>query len=399
MAKILSTLALALLAMPTASAFSSTSPNTATTSQRPATASRTFRSPRLFATTNTVALPFSKRDVNARLPGTFWGGAKSTYVLDFDWMVSSQLGFRKRVMAAFRFFFMGGLLEFVKSFYALYFRSTPVTIHDARMKEAEEGLSKSDFFDKYGFVILDAPSAMTAEGWKESDRDLGKQFFAAYNNRTVDGGASYGKVMDDFRNGDTAVKKVYAPEAADLIRSIVPRAKVILPPARGIRRYLTKNPNKAPAKQVHNDYGLDFEDVVSRNPFFDFDEQRALYEETEADEYMLVNLWRPVKPMAEPCRSFPLCFLDSSTLSEDDFVTIDSKSLGVATGLKENSAHRFYYYPDQTVDEVVVFKQFHQFRNESIARMPTFHTAFADPAADKSTEGRVSFEYRVGLLC
>jgi hypothetical protein len=46
----------------------------------------------------------------------------------------------------------------------------------------------------------------------------------------------------------------------------------------------------------------------------------------------------------------------------------------------------------------VVFKQFHRFRKETSARMPVFHTAFADPAADENTEGRVSFEYRVGLL-
>jgi len=113
---------------------------------------------------------------------------------------------------------------------------------------------------------------------------------------------------------------------------------------------------------------------------------------------MLINLWRPIKPMNQPLRSLPLCFLDSSTLSENDFVSIDSMSLGISTGLKENPNHRFYYYPDMTVDEVVVFKQFHTFRNETVARMPVFHTAFPDPAADETTQGRVSFEYRVGLL-
>ena len=51
-----------------------------------------------------------------------------------------------------------------------------------------------------------------------------------------------------------------------------------------------------------------------------------------------------------------------------------------------------------TIDEVIVFKQFHRIRNENSARMPVFHTAFADPAADENTEGRISFEYRVGLL-
>jgi len=211
--------------------------------------------------------------------------------------------------------------------------------------------------------------------------------------------------MNDFRNGDTPVKRIYANEAENIIKNVVltnhqtnDNDVTVMPPARGIRRYITKNPNKAPARQVHNDYGLNFDDVVDRNPFFDFESQKAKYEETNSNEYMLVNLWRPIKPMSTPLRSQPLCFLDASTLSKDDFVSVDSLSLGVITALKENPNHKFYYYPDMTVDEVVVFKQFHKVRNETLARMPVFHTAFADPAADKNTEGRVSFEYRVGVL-
>merc|ERR1712113_1229337 len=146
--------------------------------------------------------------------------------------------------------------------------------------------------------------------------------------------------MNEFRNGDTPAKRIYTKEAEELIRSILPRATTVMPPARGIRRYITRNPNKAPARQVHNDYGLNFDDVVDRNPFFDFESQKAKYEETNSNEYMLVNLWRPIKPMSTPLRSQPLCFLDASTLSKDDFVSIDSLSLGVVTALKENPNHK-----------------------------------------------------------
>lgn len=351
----------------------------------------------LFAESSAAALSTSSRDAATKLPGTFWKGARSFYELDFDWIVAKNMGLRKRIRAALQFFFRGGFLNLLKTTYALYTRKTQATIYDARAKEAEEGLSKADFFDKYGFVILNHTSAMEASDWEQSDRNI-NELLKAYSNRTEDGGAAYQAIMNDFRNGDTPVKQIYAPETEALLRTILPRAKKIMPPARGIRRYMTSNPNKGPAKQVHNDYGLDFEAVVDRNPFFDFDKQKAQYEASQADEYMLVNLWRPVKPMSTPCRSLPLSFLDSSTLHKDDFVTIDSASLGVITALRDNPNHKFYYYPDMTVDEVVVFKQFHQLRNESSARMPVFHTAFADPAADESTEGRVSYEYRVGLL-
>merc|ERR1712194_127770 len=291
-----------------------------------------------------------------------------------------------------------GLTSLFKSIYVFYIREIPATIYDARKLEQESTLSKSDFFDKYGFVLVDHKSAMTTEGWLESDRNLNELVGAFANNNKT----RYEEIMDDFRNGNTPVKQIYAKEVKELItKVVVPRATEVMPPARGIRRYITSNPNKGPAKQIHNDYGLDFDSVVEHNPAFDFEKQKQKYEDTQSGEYMLINLWRPIKPMDETkkLRSFPLCFLDPNTLSdEDDFVTVDSKSLGVITGLKDNPNHTFYYYPDMTVDEVVVFKQFHVVRDEGKARMPVFHTAFTDPRANEDTEGRVSFEYRVGLI-
>merc|ERR1711862_84825 len=144
--------------------------------------------------------------------------------------------------------------------------------------------------------------------------------------------------------------------------------------------------------------GLNFDEVVNRTTFIDFHPHVRAYEETRSKEYMLVNFWRPILPMTQPCRSNPLCFLDSTTISENDFVTVDNANGGILTQLKENPNHKFYFFPDMTTDEVVMFKQFHQVRGESLARMPVFHTAFSDPAKTKDTEGRYSFEYRVGLL-
>lgn len=350
----------------------------------------------LFSTASASALS-STRVVDTKLPGCFWRSAKSRYEYDLDWAVEKGMGFWKRLRDGLKFFFLGGFVRLLVILYVTFMRSDPVTIYDARVKEAEEGLSKADFFEKYGFVILNSTSAMTSDDWEASDRDQGS-LLKEYNSRSEDDGAAYSKRMEAFRNADTPVKKIYAEETKKLVKSIIPRAKEIMPPAKGIRRSLGSGLLNAPAKFVHNDYGLNFDEIVQRNPFFDFDKQKKLYEETKSNEYMLVNLWRPIKPMSTPLRSLPLCFLDSSTLSQDDFVTIDTKSLGVSTSLKNNPNHKFYYYPDMTVDEVVVFKQFHRVRNETSARMPVFHTAFPDPAADENTEGRVSFEYRVGLL-
>jgi len=339
----------------------------------------------------------SSRDAMTTLPGLFSPRSKSTYSVDFDWLTES-MSIWKRIVGAFKFFFSGALIEATKFIYTNYFRKGfSITVYDARAKEAEEGLSKADFFEKYGFVLLNATSAMTAEGWEASNRDQ-LALVKEYKTRNKDDGAAYKKRMDNFRNEETPVKQIYAEEAKILLKSIIPRATEIMPPAKGIRRRIDGGLVNGPAKQVHNDYGLVFDDVVERNPYFDFAKQRAIYEETQSNEFMLINMWRPIKPMSTPLRSYPLCFLDRSTLSKEDLVIIDTKSSGTLPQLKENPNHKFYYYPDMTVDEVVVFKQFHKVRDETIARMPTFHTAFPDPDADENTEGRVSFEYRVSVL-
>jgi len=279
----------------------------------------------------------------------------------------------------------------------VYGRKVPVTILDARAKEREEGLSKSEFFNKYGFVLLNHKSAMSAEDWVESDRDLKEILKATAAGIDSD---DYKRVIDDWRDADTPAKRIYAKEVEGLIKSVLPNATKVMAPAKGIRRYPTVlNVNKGPAKVLHNDYGLNFEDVVNRTTFIDFRPHRAMYDESVANEYMLVNFWRPILPMSQPLRSNPLCFVDSSTLCSEDFVTVDNKLGGVTTSIKGSPRHKYYFYPDMTTDEVVMFKQFHQVRGEPIARMPTPHTAFVDPAANKETEGRTSFEYRVGVLC
>jgi len=283
-----------------------------------------------------------------KVPGMFWKKSKTMYVVDIDWMFNKGGGknLRQRFRQGMKFLFKG--------------KGPKTTIYDARAKEQEEGLSKLEFFDKYGFVLLEHKSSMTADDWLQSDRDINKWLYA-YNSKDTNTNnnkknendsdtESYEMIMDDFRNVNTPVHRVYAEEVKELLKStIVPDAKKIMPPARGIRWYITHNPNKGPAKQVHNDYGLNFDEIVDRNPFFDFDKQRAQYEQMSpnAKEYMLINLWRPIKPMnatkETPLRSYPLCFLDSSTLSSNDFVYIDYNSLGLITALKENVNHSIQF--------------------------------------------------------
>lgn len=54
------------------------------------------------------------------------------------------------------------------------------------------------------------------------------------------------------------------------------------------------------------------------------------------------------------------------------------------------------YYPDMTVDEVLVFKSFQHLKGQAGAELNTcFHTAFEVPSAPPGAEPRLSSEYRV----
>jgi len=273
-------------------------------------------------------------------------------------------------------------------------KNITLTILDARAKERKEGLSKRDFFNKYGFVILEHTSAMSGEDWVATNRNV-TELIESYDNSD-----EYKKLMDQYQHANTPGKQIYSKEIEEMIRLVLPDAKEVIAPAKGILR--APNTTASPIKALHSDYGIDFERLVNTSQFIDFHPHRKQYEDTTASEIMLVNFWRPVLPMSQPLRSNPLCFLDTSTVDIDDIVMLDitknGKFFSEIISLKESPRHQFYYYPDMTIDEVIVFKQFHQVRDESSARLPTFHTAFNDPAANEETEERTSFEYRVAIL-
>mmetsp|Transcript_11262 Transcript_11262/g.12755 ORF Transcript_11262/g.12755 Transcript_11262/m.12755 type:complete len:347 (-) Transcript_11262:57-1097(-) len=333
----------------------------------------------VYATVNYNNNKFVPRNVETELPGIYRQGSKSKYILD---------------RAAFDF--NSPTSDSTTT------NTIPVTIMDARIKEHEENLSKQDFFHKHGFVIIDHKSAMSAKDWSTSDRvvpikDLFRDNFYGL-------GDHYNKVMDEYRNAETPAKHIYAKEVEGMIRSVFPQTKEVIAPAQGLLRKAVPNVTNAPVKTMHTDYGFSgFDGLLNNIKYIDFHSHIEKYEEIKANEFMLVNFWRPVLPMSNKLRSHPLCFLDTSTVHEKDQVTVNIQKDGqISTNnlysLKENPRHEFYYYPDMTTDEVVIFKQFHQLRNESTARMPTFHTSFVDPAADEETEGRISFEYRVAIL-
>ncbi|CAE6972554.1 BCAT2 [Symbiodinium sp. CCMP2592] len=266
----------------------------------------------------------------------------------------------------------------------------PVDVADARKKEVEEGLSKHDFFEKYGFVLLKHQSKMTAEDWLAGSTKPSPE--------TSPGKPSSSKVRDS-----------YAKEIEPLIRELLPKASEISFPSFALRRG-PGGPNPFYGFGVHQDYGLYPEDMKTtykiayadlEGSFEDFLE-RCYHEDTAG--FSIINFWRPVPPMAGPVKSTPLAVCDPSTVKVEDCVPIEM--YGFVPGgqrsllLRQNADQKWYYYPDMTTDEVLVFRQFHYERGMQAPyhRIKTvFHTAFKHPGSSPQDEARSSSEYRLGV--
>lgn len=106
--------------------------------------------------------------------------------------------------------------------------------------------------------------------------------------------------------------------------------------------------------------------------------------------------------------SKPLALLDPNTVEMDDVVPTAlygftaTKTPTSQASLKFNPAHQWYYYPNMTKDEVIVFKQFECFKGvddqEGAKYKTVMHTAIDDPTTPKDAEPRKSCEHRVGVF-
>ena len=269
--------------------------------------------------------------------------------------------------------------------------SHATTIHDARLLEEQEGLSKSEFFHKFGFVLLDHTSRMSASDWLES----GEAFLVDETAKPAEEQALFNM------NADTPAKRIYAAECEALLREVVPGARDFFLPGLGARR----GPDfyNLYATTVHADFPMEFELAAETNPWSDLKRQRESFLASDASEFWQVDLWRPVLPMKGPVKAHPLCFGDPRTFRSEDLVK--ARITGQISGGQMYLApryhpdQRYYYYPDMTTDEVLLFKNA-RFRRgeENNGDMPVFHSAFVHPETTKSAEPRLSFEYRVGFL-
>ena len=149
----------------------------------------------------------------------------------------------------------------------------------------------------------------------------------------------------------------YYDECADLVKKYTGVQKVSIFDhtirIEDATKRVSENSYRAPVRGVHNDY-TDWS-APKR--------VRDLLPEDEAEErlkgrYVMVNVWRP---MIERVLSWPLALCDASSLEPNDLIAADHiypDRRGETYRTAYNEGQKWYYFPEMTMDEVVLIKCF-----------------------------------------
>ena len=281
-----------------------------------------------------------------------------------------------------------------------YLPPTSLVVHDAReLQRKEDDGSKdfeSKFFQKHGFVLISHKSAVN--NW-----DSG-----AFGPADA---LSLGDQVDrhvSTYEGENEIASRYLPEVDDLIRSkILPHKRLEIDQPEQVLRRGKNTAHPFFGLNVHNDYGVSADDFEENTAAFgELTAGQAWRDSFERDEvagFMVINFWRTVH-MSEPLTHLPLAILDAASVNREDLVSSGLKGFtytGRVTNqlhIRYNDAQRWYYYPEMSVDEVLVLSLFHCFKNDQRSDFhQCFHSAFENPLAPPDAEERQSCEHRVNV--
>ena len=274
-----------------------------------------------------------------------------------------------------------------------------VVVHDGReLQRLEDDGSddfESKFFHKHGFVLL--PHASKVKNW-----DSG----AAGPTDALSPGVDRNISSDQVEN-EIATK--YKNEVEGLIRTkILPNQSLVIEQPDQLLRRGKNTAHPFFGSVVHNDYGTSADDFSDN--LLAFGDENAVqgwqshYNEDEVAGYMIINFWRTVH-MSEPLRHMPLAILDAASVEPEDLVSSGLKGFtytGRITNqlsVRFNENQKWYYYPDITVDEVLVLNLFNCFKNQANGSFKQcFHSAFENPLTPADAEERQSCEHRVNVF-
>jgi hypothetical protein len=195
------------------------------------------------------------------------------------------------------------------------------------------------------------------------------------------------KVADFF--DAEQLKSVYYPEVEQLIKSTSGAARVVIfdhTLRSGDQTEREAKLIREPVLSAHNDYT----EWSGPNRLRELlpDEAESLLER----RFAIIQVWRAIN---QPIQSNPLAVADAKSVALDDFLIAERRyphRVGQTYRLKYNPNHRWFYFPEMSRDEALVFKVYDS-ETDGRARF-TPHTSFKDPASPADARPRQSIEMR-----
>jgi len=248
-------------------------------------------------------------------------------------------------------------------------------VHNARGLQ-EQAESRAAFFREHSFVLLNCPTQVKT--WNT-----------------------------DPNAADNEIASIYGGEVEAALRAELfadgPPVRIKCPPYVIRRGEGVPNPY---ALSIHTDYGLtpdDFQanlDSYSATPELGL-AWRERFERPDVLGEATLTCWRPTG-MTGPVKHMPLAVLDPTTVNREDLVHFGVVGFSPAQvapssqlSVKYDPAQTWYYYPDMTTDEIIVFKAFEYFKGTDAPLKSCIHSAFKDPTAPEDAEKRQSCDFRV----
>jgi hypothetical protein len=170
----------------------------------------------------------------------------------------------------------------------------------------------------------------------------------------------------------------YGQEMLPLIQKLTGAREVIAMQSSGVR-YSPRAGKKrmTPAVWAHIDYDKDEIEVQLKDTLDYYGKPVKPF-----SRYVLCQGWRP---LSAPPQDFPLALCDGRTVRTEDIIPMDyhmisgDKEVTYRTrGARYSPRHKWWYFPDMTPDEMIVFKGYDSANPDG---MRTLHVAFEDTTA------------------
>jgi hypothetical protein len=195
--------------------------------------------------------------------------------------------------------------------------------------------------------------------------------------------------VKDFTD-ESERKRIYDPEVQQLIKRYSGASEVLVFDHTirvGDEATRSATGARPPVKGVHNDYTESSAPKRLREVVGDAEAEKRV-----RNRYAIIQVWRPIRGAV---MIDPLGICDGRTIPQQGFIRVERRypyRTGEVYHIAYNPAHVWFYFPQMTRNEALVFKVF-----DTDAGKPTrftAHTAFDDPDTPPHAPPRESIETR-----